>query len=172
MALVLIATPGAANANTYVALADVTAHAATLVPVPTAWTSAGDDVQRRACVHATRLLDRLPWAGEPVTTTQALAWPRYGVYAPNGVAYATDAIPQPIQHATARLAIWLVQQDEDPESRGDLEGLTALSLGSGVSFSFSEGTSSGSPFETFLRDVLRPILGGLARRNQPRAVRG
>lgn len=172
MPIVLVATPGSASANTYALVADVTALAETLLPVPTAWGAAGTDVQARACVTATRLLDRLAWVGDRASTTQALAWPRYGAQTADGVALDSDVIPQPLQHATARLAIWLVQQDEDPESRGDLDGLSALSLGSGVSFGFTSGGPSGSPFDAFLRDVLRPMLAGLARTGQPRAVRG
>ena len=172
MSLALVATPGSASANTYALVADVTTLAETMLPVPTAWGQQGPDLQARACATATRLLDRLPWVGERVTTTQALAWPRYGAYSPDGLLLASDAIPQPVQHATARLALWLVEQDEDPESRGDLDGLTALSLGSGVSFSFSEGGPTGSAFDAFFRDVVRPMLAGLARRPQARVVRG
>lgn len=80
MALVLIVTPGAADANSYATLADAEAYALTL-PVANDWNAASTEQKNAALVQATRLMDTLRWKGYRTNySTQALQWPRYYTY--------------------------------------------------------------------------------------------
>lgn len=175
MALVLVATAGATNANTYALAADADTLAGELFPEPTAWLAADTETQARALVTATRLLDELGWPGKRVTDTQALAWPRTDVRrpGPGGLTYDTTMIPAAVVWATARLAIWLLERPagEDPLAASHA-GLSSLSLGSELSLSFEGGAGARSPLALFLDQQIRPRLGGLAWAAQPRMVRG
>lgn len=66
------------------------------------WRAEDDEDQHaRALVTATRILDRMAWAGDKADAAQALAWPRTGTGI-TGV--EDDAIPQPIIDASILLA--------------------------------------------------------------------
>lgn len=76
----LIATPGAADANSFVTVAEYVAYVATRLHLPGGVTQAGEtltDDEGRALLDAARDLDALPWPGLLVTSTQRLAFPRY-----------------------------------------------------------------------------------------------
>lgn len=80
MPLVLIATPGAANANSYATVAEADAHASYRVG-GAAFTALTSDQKIQALVTATRDIDSIGGApygflGEPTTETQSLEWPR------------------------------------------------------------------------------------------------
>ena len=81
MAIVIVATPNAANANSYLTLADAQAIIDGFVQDAdiTAWASATTDQKNRALFTATQRLDREQFLGAPATDTQALQWPRTGV---------------------------------------------------------------------------------------------
>ena len=102
MAVTVTATPGAANANSYISVA--TADDLANVYLGTlAWSSASADNKGRALIMATRYLDELEWIGSRASSTQALAWPRTDAVC--GEWTFTDAeIPQPIKQATFDLA--------------------------------------------------------------------
>lgn len=77
---VLIATPGAADANSFATAAEYVAHVATRLHLPAGVTVTGDTLtptEERALLDAARDLDALPWPGVAVDAAQRLAWPRY-----------------------------------------------------------------------------------------------
>jgi hypothetical protein len=77
----LVSTVGAANANSYVSLAEAEDYFATRLDV-SAWENAeeaGSGRKERALMAATRILDRQNYLGYPATTTQRLKWPRAAV---------------------------------------------------------------------------------------------
>lgn len=131
----LVATPGAANANTYITLEEAEVYFASR---PNPWTAtegaddedAVDDSKRAALLYATLLLDREKWKGTKGSTTstaltQALAWPRRWAptlefdSAPDFVTdvfidlstayYDSTTIPTPIKRATCELALELLR---------------------------------------------------------------
>lgn len=130
MALTLVVTPGAANANSY---ADVTTADAYFEAraFSSAWTSVVDpEIKKQALIYATTLLDRERWAGAKgatytVALTQALAWPRRWAQtleadaAPEliseyfidiGLGYFSElTIPLPIVRATCELALEILR---------------------------------------------------------------
>lgn len=111
----IIATPGAADATSYVTRAECTTYLDARLN-SSAWTAASNDDQDRALIEATRTLDALTWQGSRVTTTQALQWPRQSVPDPDaprpafGTKYDTlyfdpTVIPTRLQSATCELAL-------------------------------------------------------------------
>ena len=83
-------------------------------------------------------LVRPPWTGAPASTTQALLWPRTGMYNRVGVAIASNVIPQELKNATAELTRQLkksggVTDDYDVA----VKGISSVKAGS-VSVSFRD----------------------------------
>jgi hypothetical protein len=136
MAITIVATPGAADANSYLTLAAAQAIIDGFVQDAdvTAWASATTDQKNRALFTATQRLDRERFLGARATDTQALQWPRTGVRKPDTYIntyavgfpfrittdYFTDTeIPTQIKYAQALLAVYL----HNNTSGLDLSGL-------------------------------------------------
>ena len=81
MALSLDPTPSGVAANSFISLSDAQAII-DATPNSSAW---GTDAaaQTQALVYATTLLNVIEYQGIKSSFTQALAWPRYGVYDPD-----------------------------------------------------------------------------------------
>lgn len=139
MALTLVATPGASNANAYCTLAEAnTYHEAH--PYASAWAGT-DDQKNRAIATATRLLDEhVEWNEDSVaaTSTQSLAWPRTGMLDPNGYAIGSGVIPQKLKDATAEFARWLLASNRMSDSDVETQGISALKAGA-VELQFFRG---------------------------------
>jgi hypothetical protein len=136
MAIAIVATPGAADANSYLTLAAAQAIIDGFVQDAdvTAWATATTDQKNRALFSATQRLDRERFLGARATDTQALQWPRTGVRKPDTYIntyavgfpfrittdYYTDTeIPQQVQYAQVVLATYL---NNNPDGIG-LSGL-------------------------------------------------
>ena len=152
----LVSTPGAANANSYLTLAEAAAYYETRSAVP-GWEDADD--QSVLLMMATRVMDAMlrphkvyvpaqngspayyityrAWTGAPSTTTQKLAWPRTGMYDANGNAIAADVIPQDLKDAVAELAGALGTSDSTVDNDVIVQGLTSVRAGS-VSLTFKD----------------------------------
>lgn len=99
MALELVATPGAANANAYATVATARAAAAYRPGADAlAWLDLDGDEQIQTLVTASRDIDTVLYWGDRATSTQALEFPR------TGTDYAVDALPPPLVSATIELA--------------------------------------------------------------------
>ena len=136
MAVVIVATPNAANSNSYLTLADAQANIDGFVQDAdiTAWASATTDQKNRALFTATQRLDRERFLGARATDTQSLQWPRTGVRKPDTYinTYAVgfpfristdyfddNEIPVQVQYAQVVLAAYL---NNNPDGIG-LSGL-------------------------------------------------
>jgi len=110
MSVIVIATPGAADANAYGTVSATDAYLDAR-PNADAWTDAVADTRARALIQAQRMLSPLAWAGTQATSTQALAWPRVDVPVPGlgDTTYAGDIIPPPLFAASAELALEIVR---------------------------------------------------------------
>ncbi len=156
MALTLVATAGAADANSY--LTEEEADSIFEARLHTSlWDDADDEDKPKALAMATKVLDRMlmpgeeyvqngdspyyrvrpTWTGMVATTTQALAWPRAGMYDANGNAIAEDVIPGDLKEATAELALQLLAGDRTLDNDVAVQGLTGLRVGS-ISLSFKD----------------------------------
>jgi len=101
----LVVTVGAANANAYVSLDVADQYHLDRPAADTVWAEAFHPSKTQAILWATKLLDRLvTWVGQPVNYTQALLWPRYGLYYRNGDIIPSNVIPIELQWATAEYA--------------------------------------------------------------------
>lgn len=175
MALALVTTPGAANANAYCDLAFVASIVDEMFPVPTAWGQISDDEKARALVTIRQMIDRESLAGDRATTTQACAFPR--VLAPSiddQVFEDSTIIPDRVKRANAVGAIELAKYADqaDPFGPAKHAGVSSISLGSEFSASFESGQSSVSPMQRYWAATIRPILGNLVHVPQRRWVRG
>jgi hypothetical protein len=152
----LVATPGAADANSYETLAEALAYFETRSAVP-GWENADD--QEVLLMMGTRVLDamarprktfvpasanmaahyitRRTWTGAPATSTQKLAWPRTGMYDANGNAIASNIIPQDLKDALSELAGALGTSDSTVDNDVIVQGLTSVKAGS-VALTFKD----------------------------------
>lgn len=129
MAITIVATVGAANANSYLTLSETNDLIDGLVEDAdvVAWASATDDQKNRALYTATQRIDRERFLGARVNDTQALQWPRTGVRKPDTYIntyavgfpfrlttdYYTDTeIPDQVKKALAVLAAYLHNNKE------------------------------------------------------------
>jgi hypothetical protein len=146
MAVVIVATPGAANANSYLTLAEAQAIIDGFVQDADVqrWGSGNTDSRNRALFTATQRLDRERFLGARATDTQALQWPRTGVRKPDTYIntyavgfpfrittdYFTDTeIPTQIQYAQAVLAAFL-HNNTDALGLSGLEDYKNVKIGS------------------------------------------
>jgi len=107
----------------------------------TDWTDSDTDTQTIALIYATRLLDSMiEWTGAPTdASTQALRWPRTGMYDFDDNLVATDAIPTELANATAEFARQLIASNRAADNDVETQGLTGLTAGA-VSLQFKAVT--------------------------------
>lgn len=146
MAIVLDATVGGANANTYLTLVDATAIIDGFIEseAVAAWNSGQTDGKNRALFTAAQRLDRERFLGARATDTQALQWPRTGVRKPDTYIntyavgfpfrvttdyFSVTEIPQQIKYAQAYLAAYLHHNHDALELNG-LEDYKNVKIGS------------------------------------------
>ena len=145
MAITIIATPNAADANSYLTLADaqLIIDGMVLDADATAWGTATTDNKNRALYSAAQRLDRERFLGARSTDTQSMQWPRTGVRKPDTYIntyavgfpfrittdYFTDTeIPTQIKQAQAVLAVFL-NNNTDSLGLSGLEDYNSVSIG-------------------------------------------
>lgn len=146
MAVVIDATVGGANANSYLTLAAATTIIDGFIESEAiaAWNSGQTDGKNRALFTATQRLDRERFLGARATDTQALQWPRTGVRKPDTYIntyavgfpfrittdyFGDDEIPTQIKYACAYLAAYLHHNHDSLELSG-LEDYKNVKIGS------------------------------------------
>ena len=154
----ITATPGAANANSYLTVAEADAYHESHL-YSEVWDDADADQKIKALIMATRLLDafyswsgssltqrqssRLPayayytWTGDAADGTQGLCWPRTGMVNRNGYDIPETEIPQALKEATAEFAKQLIVSDRTADNDIDVQGITSVKAGS-VSLTFKD----------------------------------
>jgi hypothetical protein len=146
MAVVIDATVGGANANSYLTLVEAQAIIDGFVQDADVqhWNSGNTDSRNRALFTATQRLDRERFLGARATDTQALQWPRTGVRKPDTYIntyavgfpfrittdYFTDTeIPTQIKYAQVVLAVFL-HNNTDALGLSGLEDYKNVKIGS------------------------------------------
>ena len=134
----IVTTVGAANANSYVAVADADTYMASRLHAE-AWVDDADNTEKEAAlIWAARLIDTtVRFNGTKVTSTQSMAWPRAGLTDESGYDVSENAIPQIIKYLQMELALLLLTTDRTKESQAAAAGLTSLRAGP-VSLSFKD----------------------------------
>lgn len=100
-----------AGADSYNTLAEITTFNDSYLGA-SAWSDLSGDTaaQERHARLATQATDGRDWSGRAVSATQALDWPRYGVYVESYL-LGSDSIPQDVKTAHAYLAIQSAVQE-------------------------------------------------------------
>ena len=148
MAISIVATVGAATANSYITLTQANELIEGLVATDdvVAWEagSTSDDYRNRALYSAAQRIDRERFLGARVDDTQAMQWPRSGVRKPDTYinTYATGfpfrivedfytdtEIPDQLKKAQAVLAAYLNNNKEALDLTG-LESYQSVNVGS------------------------------------------
>ena len=148
MAITIVATAGAANANSYISLTEANELIEGLVADDDviAWEagSTSDDYRNRALYTAAQRIDRERFLGARATDTQAMQWPRTGVRKPDTYIntyatgfpfrittdYFTDTeIPDQIKKALAVLSVYL-NNNKDGLGLSGLEDYQNIKVGS------------------------------------------
>lgn len=151
MALVIVTTAGAANANAYASLVDAEAYVLTL-PVATDWATATPETKNASLVQATRMLDTLLWNGwRTAPTTQALQWPRQGVCDRENYYLDPAAIPAKVRDACCEFAVRLIADDR----AGDAGGLAPETIEVGP---LKVGKMRRSPVPASVLEMVREFL--------------
>lgn len=105
MSLIVEDGTGLSTAESYVSVADADTRLAALGQTNWATLTATEKEQslRRASQYMLQAY-RSRWKGERIGTTQALDWPRFGVYV-DGYVIASDTVPAGIANTCADLAL-------------------------------------------------------------------
>lgn len=127
MAIIIDATSGGANSNSYITLADANTYFDARLHVTT-WTSATDDDKNRALVMACRRINQETFYGDRETTTQRLPFPRVNLGYLDGI-YLDSTIPEILKEAQCELAIHLLGTDMSKPSV-DTSNLAEVQVGS------------------------------------------
>ena len=178
MTLVLVTTPGAANANAYCSLEEAEDYMASTVWTD-AWTGKSDAQKVAAIANAARMMDTILWAGMRSSQSQTLAWPRcanlwgssrtVNLTTPSvdylldrdGYLVATDSIPVCVKNANAEFALRLLDEDRAADA-GSLISET-LKIGS-----IEQGRQTRRPIPMSVYEMVREFL---VHSGGPRLVR-
>jgi hypothetical protein len=156
------ASVGGSASNSYVTLAEATAHFANRHP-STAWDDASAGDKERALLTATVLIEQMEFRGSPVKPltdtsneqTQALRWPRHGVQNDEGWTYLENVIPERLKRAQMELAYFLLSEDVKLGQTG-LEGFNRAKVGP-LEVDIRHAQRAGTLPENVRRE-LRPLL--------------
>jgi hypothetical protein len=131
MAITIIATPGASNANSYCTLAEAnTYHDESRYHSKETWLEFSSSDRSRGLIWATRLLDEMvTWHGSIVDSSAALRWPRYNVWHEDGYMITQTDVPQFVKDATSEFAYHLLQEDRTLETNRDTIGYEVIQIG-------------------------------------------
>lgn len=132
--MAIIATPGAANANSYVTIDEADAYFAFRFGAG-AWQALSSANKEVALRHATQSIDQQRLRGYQVQDTQALAFPRYipGSWDASGLVSPSTDIPRAVKDACCEEALWLAQHSStggvSPRQQVQSEGVTSYTVG-------------------------------------------
>lgn len=105
----LDATVKGSSANSYITEVDATAYLTAERLYVTVWTAATTSQREQALIWATLLIDAsFDFDGDKTTSTQALRWPRIGMYDADGLSINYDILPSLLKKATSTYALNLL----------------------------------------------------------------
>ena len=159
--MALTVTPASATANSYATVAEADAYLAVRGDTST-WTALTPGAKEAKLQWAAIYLDTLTFKGTRSTSTQALQWPRIGVWDRDG--FDVDGIPQALKNAQAEMAFQLIANDWT-QGLGPVTNET-LSVGS-----ISLGRETHRAFPAPVLALLRPFLASIPG-TSGRLVRG
>lgn len=133
----IVETAGAANANSFVSLAEAETYMESRLH-KTTWEDAEQSDKEAALIWAARLINRtVRFNGTKASDLQAMAWPRTGLVDESGFTVSSTSVPQTIKDLQVELAFLLLSSDRTAENEAGAAGLTSLRAGP-VSLSFKD----------------------------------
>lgn len=156
MAVTLVATPGAEDANTYPTVDEFRAYWETRSPAPS-WlanlASVTDETIAPFLVQGTRAVDNsFKWTGAATDPdVQALCWPRTGMQNRNGGTIADDVNPRQLKEAVCEWAGQAGAKDLSADNEAAKQGIAGIKAGS-VSVTFQPRTNNKEAQES---DIVR-----------------
>ena len=147
----IVTTAGAADANSYASVAEADAYLAVRGDTAT-WTALTPGEKEAKLQWAAIYLDTLNFRGTRSTSTQALQWPRIGVWDRDG--FEVDGIPQALKNAQSEMAFQLIANDWT-QGLGPVSNET-LSVGA-----ISLGRETHRAFPAPVLALLRPFLASI-----------
>jgi len=137
MAIIIDATPGGANSNSYITEADAVSYFEGRLH-SAAWDDATDENRKSALVMATRTIDQtFAFQGYKTDSDQALSFPRTGVVNCEGETLASDVIPKAIEDATCEQALAFLGFDLTKKPAALFQGVSKAEVKNGVMAEFS-----------------------------------
>lgn len=135
MAITIVATVGAASANSYVTEAECITYMSERLNA-SAWTTTSGatltETEKKALREACRDLENLAWLGNRTDSTQALAWPREWVVNPedpDGDYYDDNVVPQRVKDAQCELAFQYIKAGStDVAALDSLHGIESKTI--------------------------------------------
>jgi hypothetical protein len=118
------------NTNSYVTVTEADRYFEDRLDAA-AWTEASEDQKRQSLITASLMLNDYKWVGTAVSESQALAWPREGVYHEPKLGYEIElpeTVPSRIISATYELAYHLLNNDDLLDDTGSLNSLSVDSI--------------------------------------------
>lgn len=160
MALIVEDGTGLAGAESFISVAGADAY---LTSRGSDWSSMSTTEKEQALRRATDYMEQMyreRWAGQRVTTTQALSWPRYFVPikdASDGYSYwPSDAVPTLVANACAALALKAAAGDLAPDV-GRLKRRTKVGP---LEVEYEPNTRPYTVYRS-IDNMLLPFFGGL-----------
>lgn len=120
------------------------------------WRDADDDTKGRALVTATRLLDRLTWAGSKTDSDQLQAWPRTGT---GDSTIDEDIVPQRVIDASIILANDILTGSDVEGANSTEQKIKSQKAGS-VSIEYFRDDADGTRLPQRAMELLVGLLGG------------
>jgi hypothetical protein len=147
------ASPGGANSDSFINVSDANTYFLERLHTDV-WDDLDSGEKEKALKWATKILDRLPWAGSKVTDTQALRWPRSSVSDLDGVYFDEAAIPYFLEQATCELGMALAEADRTKDNSA--EQLRALVVGP-IKLDFNNDYVQ-DVFPETVKEIISPFL--------------
>jgi hypothetical protein len=153
------------SANSYASYADLVAYGA-LRGTPADTIEEGGET---LLIKAMDSLYGMRWKGERVSTTQALEWPRYGVYLDNQL-LASDEIPRELFYGQLALAIAAIDTTLQPVQEATGKGAIIEERVEGAVTIKYANPGTVAPVAAIVPDASR-LLNGLIRHAGLRVIR-
>jgi hypothetical protein len=126
MAITVDATVGGTTSNSYIDVAAADQIMEYRQTTFATWSALSADQKGAALISASQMFDSIKWKGVRTAETQALRWPRSGVYDQDGYAIDDDVIPADVAEALADYA-YTVSQGDQFQATG-LEGFSEIKV--------------------------------------------
>jgi hypothetical protein len=152
--MVLDATVGGANSNSYLTLTEAEEYFDTRYR-SSAWDALTDEVKANLLIESTRTIDTyFRFNGEPSTEEQALAVPRNGMYTKDCIAIPNDIIPDELKDAVCETAYYITQTDNAETNNVEYEEASVGKNAVHVKFNKYYNVE---PVATLSKNLLKPF---------------